>query len=190
MNLTQFEELLCKVVPLISKETLCRESISVGERLCMTLRFLASGDSMISMSYRYLLGLSNIILETCDALWSVLSKDVFPYPFTKEKWLSISKEIWDFNHCIGAIDGKHIIIQCPENAGSYFNYKNSQNMIDREVDDGLIEDSWRKNVHNNFAFREINQCTNTNSRIVAKVRDDFNAYFNSKGATPWQFNYC
>lgn len=80
-------------------------------------RFLASGDSMTSMSYQYLLGLttvSNIISETCDALWSVLAKHVLPYPFTKEKWLSISKEfeqIWNFNHCIGVIDGKHIIIQ-------------------------------------------------------------------------------
>lgn len=80
-------------------------------------RFLASGDSMTSMSYQYLLGLttvSNIISETCDALWSVLAKHVLPYPFTKEKWLSISKEfeqIWNFNHCIRAIDGKHIIIQ-------------------------------------------------------------------------------
>ncbi|KAL6438807.1 hypothetical protein ACFW04_003712 [Cataglyphis niger] len=58
-------------------------------------RFLASGDSMTSMSYQYLLGLttvSNIISETCDALWSVFSKDVLPYPFTKEKWLNISEE--------------------------------------------------------------------------------------------------
>lgn len=72
---------------------------------------------MTSMSYQYLLGLttvSNIISETCEALWFALSKNVLSYPFTKEKWLSISEEfenIWNFNHCIGAIDGKHIIIQ-------------------------------------------------------------------------------
>ena len=85
--------------------------------LITSCRFLAFGDSIISMSYQYLLGLttvSNIISETCDALWSVLSKDVLPYPFTKEKQLSISKEfeeIQDFNHCIGVINDKYIIIQ-------------------------------------------------------------------------------
>ena len=64
-------------------------------------------------------------------------------------------------------------------------------MVDREDNDGLIEGSWRKNVYNNFAFREINQCsTNINSRISTKVRDDFSAYFNSEGAIPWQFNCC
>ncbi|XP_029170002.1 putative nuclease HARBI1 [Nylanderia fulva] len=136
MNSIQLEELLYKVAPLITKQVLTREPISASERLCMTLRFLASGDSMTSMSYQYLLGLttvSNIISETCDALWSVLSKHVLPYPLTKEKWLNISKEfeeVWNFNHCIGAIDGKHVVIQCPENAGSsYFNYKNSHSFV-------------------------------------------------------------
>lgn len=38
MNSSQFEELLCKVAPLISKETLCREPIFASERLCTTLR--------------------------------------------------------------------------------------------------------------------------------------------------------
>lgn len=38
MNATQLEELLCKVAPLISKETLCRKPICANERLCMTLR--------------------------------------------------------------------------------------------------------------------------------------------------------
>jgi len=65
---------------------------------------------MTSMSYQYLLGLTvnNIISKTCDVSWSVL-----PYPYTKEKWLRISKEFKerDLNHCIGAIDGKHVIIQ-------------------------------------------------------------------------------
>lgn len=38
MNAIQLEELLYKVTPLISKETLCRTPISASERLYMTLR--------------------------------------------------------------------------------------------------------------------------------------------------------
>jgi len=38
MNLIQFEELLCKVARLISKEILYREPIPASKRLCMTLR--------------------------------------------------------------------------------------------------------------------------------------------------------
>ena len=48
-------------------------------------------------------------------------------PSTQEEWLSISKqfqEMWDMPHVIGAIDGKHIRIECPKRSGTlYYNYK-------------------------------------------------------------------
>ena len=48
-------------------------------------------------------------------------------PSTQDEWLSISKQflkMWDMPHVIGAIDGKHIRIECPKQSGTlYCNYK-------------------------------------------------------------------
>ena len=39
---------------------------------------------------------------------------------SEDKWKSIEDEFyerWNFLNCIGAIDGKHVMIQCPEFTG-------------------------------------------------------------------------
>ncbi|XP_066598848.1 uncharacterized protein [Prorops nasuta] len=106
------------------------------ERLSIILRYLATGNLLVSLSYLYLAGLttvSNIIGETTEIIWDCLHKEVIPPMLTKHDWLRISNHFenkWNFNHCIGPIDGKHVFIQCPNNAGSsYFNYKNTHSII-------------------------------------------------------------
>lgn len=46
---------------------------------------------------------------------------------TTERWQEVAegfKNKWNFPHCVGAVDGKHIEIQAPPNSGSlYYNYK-------------------------------------------------------------------
>lgn len=48
-------------------------------------------------------------------------------PSTDEEWISVAhdfKSLWQFDNCVGAIDGKHIQIVKPANSGSYYyNYK-------------------------------------------------------------------
>lgn len=48
-------------------------------------------------------------------------------PSTPEEWMAISEGFekqWNFPHCVGSMDGKHITLQCPIKSGSdYYNYK-------------------------------------------------------------------
>ncbi|XP_020299121.1 protein ALP1-like [Pseudomyrmex gracilis] len=124
-----FEELLKLVGPVITKEQVVRDPILPETRLQITLRFLASGDSMKLLSYAFRIGhntVSKIVSETCEAIWNCLKDTVF-LTDNEESWLSVAndfEELWNFPNCIGAIDGKHVNIQAPANSGStYYNYK-------------------------------------------------------------------
>lgn len=79
-------------------------------------RYLASGDSQVSMSYEFGVGtttVSQIISETCKALWTKLAPLVLPVPKSKD-WEESENNFrhkWNFPNCVGAIDGKHVVIQ-------------------------------------------------------------------------------
>ena len=90
------------------------------------------------------------VKETCKAIAEVLILIEMPPP-TKEDWIRIEKEFykrWNFPNCLGAIDGKHIIIQAPGNSGGIFrNYKStfSVNLM------ALVDASYR------FIFVDVGQ---------------------------------
>ena len=77
MSPERFEHLLSLIEPIVTKQTTnLREPISAGERLSVTLRFLATGESQQSLSFSYRIGkstASKIIRETCDAIYTVLA---------------------------------------------------------------------------------------------------------------------
>lgn len=65
-------------------------------------------------------------MEVCDAICRQMKNIVMPEP-TVQDFKEVAKDFaskWNFNNCIGAIDGKHVFIKAPANSGSdYFNYK-------------------------------------------------------------------
>ncbi len=85
---------------------------------------------MQTVSFSFRLGHStvcNIIEETCQAIWEALSHEFLQPPSNTEEWKQLSdgfERLWNFPHCLGAIDGKHIQMQASANCGSkYYNYK-------------------------------------------------------------------
>ncbi|KAF0710068.1 protein ANTAGONIST OF LIKE HETEROCHROMATIN PROTEIN 1-like [Aphis craccivora] len=72
MSSSDFEYILNKIGPVITKlDTNMRKAIPAQERLAITLRFLASGDSFVSLSYLFKVSnqcISTIVREVCDAL--------------------------------------------------------------------------------------------------------------------------
>ncbi|KAL4104004.1 hypothetical protein QTP88_019317 [Uroleucon formosanum] len=72
MTLEDFEYLASLVCPKITRmNTNMREAITARERLALTLRFLATGDSFTSLQYLFRISkssISGIIPEVCDAI--------------------------------------------------------------------------------------------------------------------------
>lgn len=74
MSKELFDHLLSIVGPLLEKQVV-RDPISARTRLLVCLRYLASGDSMVSISYAFRIGVSTvskIVSETCEILWKSL----------------------------------------------------------------------------------------------------------------------
>ena len=78
MSPDRFNHLLSLVEPLIREShTKFRKSISASERLALTLRFLAIGDSQQTLSYSFRIEratVSKTVCEKCEAIYSTLKK--------------------------------------------------------------------------------------------------------------------
>ena len=126
-----FDFLLSKVEKNIGHASTHRHPISPSQRLAITLHILAAGDSFQSagMSYRMSkCSVQRIFHEACKAINPALMDEFLPIP-SEETLLKIAcgfEERWNFPNCLGAIDGKHVVMRCPPLSGSnYFNYKHT-----------------------------------------------------------------
>ncbi|XDV16266.1 hypothetical protein PO909_016059, partial [Leuciscus waleckii] len=138
---TQFNTLKELITPIIQrKNTNYRDCISVGERLMITLWFLATGESFKSLSYQFRVGMSTIqqfVPETCAAIYQVLKEKYLKVCTHSDNTMEECQRVaigfqaqWNFPKCLGALDGKHINIRPPPGTGStFYNYKRTFSIV-------------------------------------------------------------
>ena len=137
MSPERFDHLLYLIRPHIEKEKRTyRESICAEKRLVITIRFLNRGTAQETLAANFRIAPSTvcgILKETCKAIYKVLGPIYMSFPNSPEQWKAIAKEyneIHNLPHVAGAIDGKHVRIDCPGKSGSaYHNYHGYFSMI-------------------------------------------------------------
>lgn len=131
MTPEMFFYLLRRLETRISKQrTQFKKPISAGERLALTLRYYAGGDMYMSMHYGWYIAANTIgmiVRQVSQAIVEEFAEEELTPPQDPEGWKKVSdlfQRRWNFPHCIGALDGKHIAITAPQKSGSsYYNYK-------------------------------------------------------------------
>lgn len=112
------------------QETFWRKPLSPEYRFAMVLRYYATGMSFRAISQEWVCAsntVCNVVHQVSQAIIDELSEEYLKTPTTKEEWIKIANAFatrWNFEHCLGALDGKHVAITKPQNSGSlYYNYK-------------------------------------------------------------------
>jgi hypothetical protein len=126
-----FQEILGRVHDrIVKQDTNYRRAVPAGMRLAITLRFLATGASYRDLHYAFRVGrstISGIVPEVCEAIVDEYYKEVVKIAKTPAEWKAVADTFearWQVPHALGALNGKHIRMQCPDKSGSlYFNYK-------------------------------------------------------------------
>ncbi|XP_069678805.1 putative nuclease HARBI1 [Periplaneta americana] len=106
-----------------------KRPISPAEKLALTLRFLATGESFHSLAFSYRISPSSIstfVPQVLQALKRKLLPRFLPNP-NKIDWETKAEEFWDrwdFPNVVAALDGKHVRIVAPNQTGTlFYNYK-------------------------------------------------------------------
>lgn len=137
MDQMHFNFLAERLYPYLLKEdTTMRESIKPDEQLCLFLRYVASGETFRSLEFQFRISrrsISRIVDRVAEAIVKEMQKEYLKTLDKAASWLEISEKFsqrWNYPNTIGAIDGKHIVLQQPDNSGSHYrNYKGSDSII-------------------------------------------------------------
>ena len=110
-----------------------RAPISVGEKLALTIRYLATGESYTSLSCQFRVGRSTI-------------SKYLRCPTTPDEWKELEREFrirWNVPHALGALNGKHVALKKPKNSGAlYHNYKGFFSIVMLALVDGQYKFRW------------------------------------------------
>jgi len=116
MSIATFDLLLSKISHRLQKRSI-RQAITPEERLVLTLRYLATGNSFASLSFSFRIAKCTVCLivrECCRIIVEELGPQYQKFPTTTEEWQEIAQDYWDrwqFPNCIGAIDGSVLFYQ-------------------------------------------------------------------------------
>ena len=95
----------------------------INERLALTVRLLASGESQNSLPFQFRLGratVSKIISDCCEAIYQVLPEKHLRSPKSPEEWKTIAQQFEDtWNMHIGAIMGNVFKLNVQETLEAY-----------------------------------------------------------------------
>lgn len=104
--------------------------------LCSISILSFTGESQSSLSYQFRVSqnlISTFIPEVCWAIYQALKEQHLKIPRSPEEWKSVAKDffcMWNYPSCVGALDGKRVLIQKPGNSGSdFFDYKGHCSII-------------------------------------------------------------
>ncbi|XP_068225009.1 uncharacterized protein [Palaemon carinicauda] len=135
-NLDCLQRLLTAFLQCSPRNTRMRDPLTVGLKLAVTLRFLASGDSYTSLQYSFRVSKSAIcrfVPDMCEAIIDTYQNEFLKCPKTPEEWKTVAEvfaNTWNFHNCVGALDGKHVPTKKPRKGGSlYNNYKKFHSII-------------------------------------------------------------
>ena len=164
MSRATFDKLCDSLRPYLEKSvTRLRHPISVQQRVAVTIWRLATNIEYRTLSTLFGLGQSTVckvVNETCKAITThLLHKFVqLPQGERLEEDIAGFEAERGFPQVVGAIDGTHIPIICPEESGSdYYNRKGYYSVIMQAVVDyqGLFIDvyvEWPGKVHDARVF--------------------------------------
>ena len=156
-----------------------RLPISAEEKLAVTLRFLATGESYESLMYQYRIHCTTIgsfIPEVCRAIYQCLKDEYLTIPKTENEWKSLSDatmERWQFPNAFGAMDGKHIGLFHPHDSGSeYYNYKGFYSLVmlalvDFDYRFTFIDVGCQGRISDGGVFRNSSLCKAINTNTLS-----------------------
>lgn len=96
-------------------------------------------------------------------------------PTTAQGWVTIADQFnsqWNFPHCLGALDGKHVVLQAPINSGSeYYNYKNFFSivlmaLVDSQYNFIYVNIGCQGRVSDGGVFKNCSLCKKLDDKVL------------------------